>query len=117
MARVGPWLSIGCAAACLGLVVFGWRPMRGWLSRFAAAACVLLAVAGALLARFNIYERMFHPVRAPQFEAASSARVDGDDMVLAVRINGASRAYPVRQMAYHHVVNDTVGGVPIAATY
>jgi len=26
-------------------------------------------------------------------------------------------AYPVRLMAYHHVVPDVVGGVPIVATY
>jgi Protein of unknown function (DUF3179) len=32
-------------------------------------------------------------------------------------VNGASRAYPIRQMGYHHVVNDTLGGVPIIATY
>jgi hypothetical protein len=26
-------------------------------------------------------------------------------------------AYPVRQIAYHHLVEDSVGGVPIVATY
>jgi hypothetical protein len=38
-------------------------------------------------------------------------------MVLAVEIGGESVAYPVRLMAYHHLVGDTVGGVPIVATY
>jgi hypothetical protein len=78
---------------------------------------VLLAIAGTFLARFNLYEQMFHPVRGPQFEAASSAKVDADDMVLAVRVNRVSRAYPIREIAYHHIVNDTLGAVPIAATY
>ncbi len=28
-----------------------------------------------------------------------------------------ARAYPIRSISYHHVVNDRLGGVPIAATY
>jgi Protein of unknown function (DUF3179) len=28
-----------------------------------------------------------------------------------------NHAYPIGAMGYHHVVNDTVGGVPVAATY
>jgi hypothetical protein len=34
-----------------------------------------------------------------------------------VRVAGIARAYPIRSISYHHVVNDTVGGVPIVATY
>ncbi len=41
---------------------------------------------------------------------------DGD-MVLGVVVNGDAAAWPVNQLAYHHVVNTEVGGVPIAATY
>jgi hypothetical protein len=36
---------------------------------------------------------------------------------MAVSLNGDARAYPISQMAYHHVLNDTVAGVPIAVTY
>jgi hypothetical protein len=38
-------------------------------------------------------------------------------MVIAVRFGTDTRAYPIREMAYHHVVNDVVDGVPIAVTY
>jgi hypothetical protein len=38
-------------------------------------------------------------------------------MILAVRLGGEARAYPISQMAYHHVLNDVVAGVPIAVTY
>jgi hypothetical protein len=116
--RVGPWLSIACAVGCVSAVVFAWGGIHGWLRRTAAVVCVAIAVLGALLARFNLYEQlMFHPIRGPQFETAAKSKIDADDMVLAIRVNGVSRAYPIRQIAYHHVVNDTVGGVPIAATY
>jgi hypothetical protein len=38
-------------------------------------------------------------------------------MVIAVEIAGDAVAYPVRQMAYHHLVNDVVGGRPVVSTY
>jgi len=86
--------------------------------RAAAVLSVVVAAAGAILARFNPYERMmFHPIRGPQFESANEAHIDSRDMVLAVRLNHASHAYPIRAIAYHHVVNDTLAGVPIVATY
>lgn len=37
--------------------------------------------------------------------------------VVAVTISGERRAYPVQLLTWHEVVNDTVGGVPIAVTY
>lgn len=60
---------------------------------------------------------MFHPLAAPQFQAARDAPIDKEDMVLSVRLNGDARAYPIREMAYHHVVNDIVGRTPIVSTY
>jgi len=38
-------------------------------------------------------------------------------MVMAIRFGGDARAYPISQMAYHHVLNDVVGDVPVAVTY
>jgi hypothetical protein len=60
---------------------------------------------------------MFHPIGAPQVEPAALAKVDPDDMVIAVKLNGSARAYPIREMGYHHIANDWVGGEPIVATY
>lgn len=39
------------------------------------------------------------------------------DKVIGVVVNGAARAYPLRVLVWHEVVNDTVGGVPIVVTY
>ena len=39
------------------------------------------------------------------------------DRVAGVNINGVARAYALRLMQWHQIVNDTVGGVPIAVTY
>ncbi len=40
-----------------------------------------------------------------------------DDRVIGVEISGDARAYPLRLMRWHEVVNDVVGGEPIAVTY
>ena len=39
------------------------------------------------------------------------------DMVIAVTLGGESRAYPIREMGYHHVVNDRLHQLPIVVTY
>jgi hypothetical protein len=40
-----------------------------------------------------------------------------DEPVVALEIDGDARAYPVRVMIWHEIVNDTVGGVPVSVTY
>jgi len=37
--------------------------------------------------------------------------------VMSLEINGDARAYPLRIMMWHEIVNDTVGGMPVAVTY
>src|ERR1035437_1522519 len=60
---------------------------------------------------------MCHPVASPQFESASASKLDRGEMILAVRFASDARSYPIREMAYHHVLNDVVAGVPVAVTY
>ena len=40
-----------------------------------------------------------------------------EEAVVALEINGDARAYPVRALVWHEIVNDTVGGVPVSITY
>ncbi len=42
---------------------------------------------------------------------------EGDEPVIGVRIGDQSRAYPLRILIWHEIVNDILGGVPIAVTY
>jgi hypothetical protein len=60
---------------------------------------------------------MFHPVPDARFESASASKLANGEMILAVRFGSDARAYPIREMAYHHVLNDVVNGVPVAVTY
>ena len=60
----------------------------------------------------------FIPLRSRDSNQRTHAKLDAErDGDGACAFNGDARAYPIREMAYHHIVNDVVGGVPIAATY
>lgn len=114
------WAPLGTLLAAVAVAALGawlWRGARWW-SRAALVLALVPVAAAAWGARQNIYERMFAPQTGVSHAAAADASwVGEDEMVLAVSVNGDSVAYPVRQIAYHHVVEDVVGGVPVAATY
>jgi hypothetical protein len=43
--------------------------------------------------------------------------LEDSDLVLGLNINGDVRAYPLQILVWHEIVNDNVGGVPVAVTY
>ena len=54
----------------------------------------------------------------PAFEPATDAAwLEAVEPVLALEINGDARAYPLRIMTWHELVNGTVGGVPVTVSY
>ena len=54
----------------------------------------------------------------PEFVMAEqAANIDPLDLVLGVSLNGEHKAYPTSMMWFHHVVNDIIGGQPVAVTY
>jgi len=54
----------------------------------------------------------------PPFVSVAEARgLVPHEPVISVAIGGEARAYPLRVMIWHEIVNDTVGGMPIAVTW
>lgn len=102
-----------------GVMVLGTRLWRGssWAGRAGLVLAILLSAAAAVMVRLNYFEWMFRPIPAAGFLAATNADLGDAEMVMTVRFGPEARAYPIRQMAYHHVLNDTVGGMPIVVTY
>ncbi len=49
--------------------------------------------------------------------AHSETRLNPRESVIAVSLDGESRAYPVRYLLWHEIVNDRIGATPIAVTY
>lgn len=54
----------------------------------------------------------------PLFESVADVDwLESDEPVLSLTVAGRTRAYPIRIMMWHEIVNDRVAGVPVAVTY
>ena len=58
-------------------------------------------------------------IDAPVFESidASRAWLADRSPLVVVELNGEAKAYPVAMLMFHEIVNDAIGGVPVAVTY
>jgi hypothetical protein len=104
------------ALACLLFVLVLWQTLSRWRKALLAFT-MLVVIFSAVMTRQNYFEWMFHPIAGAEFIPQSKSKLDAKEMILAVNFGADSRAYPISQMAYHHVLNDVVGGVPIVVTY
>lgn len=114
--RIAPVLTVAAVVGVLALGARLWRSSSKLL-RTGMVAAVMLSAASAVMVRQNYFEWMFNPIRAAGFVPAGDTRLSDKEMVMAVLIGQEARAYPILQMAYHHVLNDTVADVPIVVTY
>jgi len=114
--RIAPALTL---AVLVGLLALGWRLWRNSSRVLQAGIVIALAfgTASAVMVRQNYFEWMFRPITAAGFVSPGDAGLNDKEMVMAVQIGREARAYPIMEMAYHHILNDTVAGVPIAVTY
>ncbi len=64
-----------------------------------------------------IAEQMFKQPENLVFKSSSENKVNPEQIALAVEINGEVKAYPIEYIAYHHQVQDNVGGKSVIITY
>lgn len=113
-----PIITLMALAIALVIVVSLWNQTRGWWRKGLLVSFFIPLFLATWFARQNHFEWMFKPLPNAAFAKANDAGFVADgDMVLAVELNGDAAAYPVRQIAYHHVVQDTIGGMPVLVTY
>lgn len=117
MRRWSPLLTLVGSGLILILTIGLWLGGRWW-SRVVLVILLVPTLGATWLARQNHFEWMFNPLPNPAYvNAADASFVNDNDRVLSVKIGEESVAYPIRLMAYHHLVEDTVGGTPLVATY
>ena len=56
-------------------------------------------------------------IKHPEFVSAPQASLRPDEPVIGLSINGDNRAYSVYLLNSHEIVNDIVGGKPVAVTW
>jgi Protein of unknown function (DUF3179) len=117
MRRWSPLLTVVASLLIVTFAIALW-PRGRWWSRIVLVIVLLPVFAATWLARQNHFEWMFNSLPNPAYAKSSEAGFINDaDRVMAVTIGDESVAYPIRIMAYHHLVADTVGGTPVVATY
>jgi len=57
------------------------------------------------------------PIDAPSFVPARDYVLPDSEPVVGVHLNGQFRAYPLRVMTWHEIVNDDIKGTPVAVTF
>jgi hypothetical protein len=58
------------------------------------------------------------PIDRPTFKPAGEVRdLSPREPVIAFPLDANARAYPLRVLMWHEIVNDSVGGTPVAVTY
>jgi hypothetical protein len=118
MRRWSPLVTVVAVAFSSFLVVRLWRGSRRWWKKALLVIVLVPLLASTWFARQNHFEWMFNPLANAAYAKTTDAGfVDDAGIVMAVESNGEAVAYPVRLMAYHHLVQDVVGGTPIVATY
>jgi hypothetical protein len=55
----------------------------------------------------------------PKFVSVKEADklLEDSELVVGLNVNGDIRAYPIQILVWHEIVNDNVGGIPVAVTY
>jgi drug/metabolite transporter (DMT)-like permease len=115
--RVRQPIVLVCAVLALAALAWYWHLQSQRWRRIVAVTGALFVCTFAVLSHVNLYELMFHPAGHPEFAAAQQVKLDADEMVIAVKLGEDARAYPIRSISYHHVINDVLGHEPIVATY
>ena len=87
------------------------------MAKLLLAPAMGVAVLAAISTWINPFELMFHPLGQPTYLAATRPRLTRT--IWSSQSPWAERAgaYPIREMGYHHVVNDRLHGLPIVVTY
>ncbi len=111
-----PALPRLASALARGGRAMGWHARR-WAAGYAGVLAVILGGLTAYIAHVDYFQWMFHPDHDVRTVSIAQSHWPDRAMVLDVVVHGQARAYPIHEMGYYHIVNDRLGGEPIAATY
>lgn len=135
--RGGGWAILLAALISLGLLTWAVAPaLRRSTARPPGDGATLesygfdlsnLAVPRDLVVPGMLHRDMVPALHDPAVltveQVAAANKLDrgkflvGTDRVIGLELNGEARAYPIALMNVHEIVNDTLGGIPIAVTY
>lgn len=94
-----------------------WLTGRG-VEKLAAVLALFLIGLCAAVANINMFGEMFQPIfKQEHVKPAEAKFLAPDDLLLVYSRDEIARAYPLRLLGYHHLVEDQVDGQRVLATY
>jgi len=58
------------------------------------------------------------PIDNPEFSTiANAGNIGAKEPVITLKLDGVARAYPLRVLMWHEIVNDKIGNIPITVTF
>jgi hypothetical protein len=89
-----------------------WR-LQGWKTDFSKANVPLTDIRSGGPPRDGI-----PPIDRPEFKPASDIKgLAKREPVIVFPLGANARAYPLRILTWHEIVNDSIDGMPVAVTY
>lgn len=109
------WTKISIVVVILGFVVMNPR----FRTLFGFNATQVVGAEQGLEMVTLLPKDAIPSIDNPKFVTGAQAdeQYSADELVLGVEINGDARAYSVPFLSGHEIVNDVVGGEPIAVTW
>lgn len=115
--KTAKWLLIGAGIAYAASLLFGQSmmagPTAGWKTDFSKSTIDMDQVISGGVPRDGI-----PPIDHPRFQPVDSVyHLSAKSPVIALHVAGDARAYPLEVLTRHEIVNDVVGGLPVAVTF
>lgn len=115
--RLAPFLALSLARTLAAYAFVGWMGAaraEPLLNGFDLSGASIPAKA---IERGGPPKDGIPAIDRPRFVSAAAAKLADDDRVLGIAREGIARAYPVRILNWHEVVNDRFGSRPVVVTY
>lgn len=95
---------------------FSWafKTQRKWVP---SVSLVIMLVIIYLFNFRMVADSMFKQPANLRFSQEKDNKVNDSSLVICVSLNGEAKGYPIQYMAYHHQVQDTIGGKSLIITY
>ena len=116
----GGWNTVFSFTAFAGgamLCLRRWLVGRG-LEKLVAVFTLFLIGLCAAVANINLIGEVFQPIFTKGFVKPEEVKfLTSDDLLLVYSAGEETRAYPLRLLGYHHLVEDELAGTRLLATY
>jgi hypothetical protein len=84
---------------------------------FPYIALLVVIVFMAMTEFLLVPNKVIPPLDRPIAKTVKPGEISGEALVIGIAMNGMSRAYLLSVLTPHHIVNDNLGEIPVAATY